>query len=243
MKAVCITLGLVLMTFVSLYAQKKPGAKSTGKPVARTAETKPVLKNIIDSASYGIGLSEAKFLQQQGIKKINAAMVAKAIDDVMNNRATSLDESQSNHALITYMNKIQAKKSKGAIEEGEKFLQENKKRPEVKSTASGLQYEVIKKGSGTMPQLQDSVVCNYSGKLINGTVFDDSYSRGEPITFRLDQVIKGWTEALQLMPIGSKYKLYIPYELAYGIRDNGPIPGGSMLIFEVELLDIKGKQK
>jgi FKBP-type peptidyl-prolyl cis-trans isomerase FklB len=196
---------------------------------------------MIDSASYGIGVSEAKFLQQQGITQINPAMVAKAIDDVMQQRKTLLDDYQCNTAVMTYINKVQEQKVKPSIEAGEKFLQENKKRSGVITTASGLEYEVLKQGTGPKPAAEDSVVCHYKGSLLDGTVFDDSYSRGEPVTFQLNQVIKGWTEALQLMPVGSKYKLFIPYQLAYGTQDNGPIPGGSVLIFEVELLDVKKK--
>jgi FKBP-type peptidyl-prolyl cis-trans isomerase FklB len=142
---------------------------------------------------------------------------------------------------MTYINKVQEQKVKPSIEAGEKFLQENKKRSGVITTASGLEYEVLKQGTGPKPAAEDSVVCHYKGSLLDGTVFDDSYSRGEPVTFQLNQVIKGWTEALQLMPVGSKYKLFIPYQLAYGTQDNGPIPGGSVLIFEVELLDVKKK--
>ena len=122
---------------------------------------------------------------------------------------------------------------------GNTFLAENKKRPGVKSTASGLQYEVITEGTGVKPEATDSVTCNYRGTLINGTEFDNSYSRGQPVTFALDRVIHGWTEGLQLMTVGSRYKFYIPYTLGYGPFDNGPIPGGSALIFEVELLNVK----
>jgi len=142
---------------------------------------------------------------------------------------------------MSYINTIQREKSKGVIVAGEKFLAENKKRPEVKTTASGLQYEVIKEGNGIRPTEDDSVTCHYAGTLLNGTEFDNSYKRGEPITFNLRGVIPGWTEGLQHMTIGSKYKLYIPYQLGYGIQGSGPIPGGAVLIFDVELLDVKKK--
>ena len=122
------------------------------------------------------------------------------------------------------------------------FLEQNKTRPGVKTTASGLQYEVVKEGTGPKPGPTDSVTCNYKGTLINGTEFDNSYTRGEPITFPLNRVIPGWTEALQLMTVGSTYKFYIPYNLAYGVNDNGPIPGGSALVFQVDLLDVKKAQ-
>jgi FKBP-type peptidyl-prolyl cis-trans isomerase FklB len=222
-------------------AQQKPAAKPAAKSAAKPAASNTVLKNMIDSASYAIGVSEARFMKQQGITKINSAIVAKAIEDVMSNKNVALNDQQCNAAVMGYIGKIQQEKSKGAIEAGEKFLAENKKRPEVKTTPSGLQYEVIKEGTGIRPTAEDSVTCNYAGTLINGTEFDNSYKRGEPITFALRGVIPGWTEGLQYMTVGSKYKLYIPYNLAYGTQDNGPIPGGSTLIFDVELLDVKKK--
>jgi FKBP-type peptidyl-prolyl cis-trans isomerase FklB len=119
------------------------------------------------------------------------------------------------------------------------FLADNKKNGNIHTTPSGLQYEVLTQGTGAKPAATDTVTVNYKGTLLNGTEFDNSYTRGQPATFPLNGVIKGWTEALQLMPTGSKYKLYIPYQLAYGLNDNGPIPGGSLLVFEVELLDVK----
>ncbi|HKB44813.1 MAG TPA: FKBP-type peptidyl-prolyl cis-trans isomerase, partial [Chitinophagaceae bacterium] len=130
-----------------------------------------------------------------------------------------------------------------AIDEGNKFLVQNKLRTGVNTTSSGLQYEVITRGTGAKPEATDSVTCDYRGTLLNGTVFDDSYARGQPITFALNGVIRGWTEGLQLMNVGSKYKFYIPYTLGYGAYDYGNIPGGSMLTFEVELLDIKKTNK
>ncbi|HVZ56624.1 MAG TPA: FKBP-type peptidyl-prolyl cis-trans isomerase [Chitinophagaceae bacterium] len=234
-----LLLTLVLAATLSVSAQKKPVAKPATRKVTTTQAGSPLLRNLVDSASYGIGLSEARFLQQQGLHQLNPQMVAKAMEDVFNNRKPLLDEYQANNAVMTCISQAQQVKVRPAIEAGQKFLAENAKRPGVKTTASGLQYEVLKEGTGVRPQATDSVVCHYKGSLLDGNVFDDSYSRGEPVTFKLDQVIKGWTEALQLMPVGSKYKLYIPYQLAYGTQDNGPIPGGSTLVFEVELLDVK----
>ena len=123
-------------------------------------------------------------------------------------------------------------------------MKRNKLRPGVKTTATGLQYEVITEGTGPKPSATDSVTCHYRGVLIHETIpFDDSYSRGQPITFSLKSVIPGWTEGLQLMSVGSKYKLYVPHTLGYGLFDYGPIPGGSTLVFDVELLDIKKANK
>lgn len=222
---------------LSGLAQQKTASKPATKPVSKT-----VLKNMVDSASYAIGISEAKFMKQQGIVKINSAIVAKAIEDVMNNRPAALDDAQCNSAVMGYINKIQQEKSKDAITAGEKFLAENKKRPGVKTTPSGLQYEVIREGDGVKPTGDDTVVCHYAGSLINGTEFESSYKNGQPITYPLHGFIPGWTEGLQYMPVGSKYKFYIPYNLAYGTQGSGPsIPGGSTLIFDLELLGVKKK--
>ena len=232
---------IALVTITSVNAQKKPVAKTATKPAAKSTPTNTALKNMVDSASYAIGVSEARFMKQQGITKINSAIVAKAIEDVMNNKDVALNDQQCNAAVMGYIGKIQQEKAKGSIEAGEKFLVENKKRPEVKTTASGLQYEVLKEGSGVRPTAEDSVTCHYAGSFVNGSEFESSYKTGQPITFALNRVIPGWTEGFQLMTTGSKYKFYIPYNLAYGAQDYNGIPGGSTLIFQVELLDVKKK--
>ncbi len=208
-----------------------------GKTPVKTAP--PVLKNISDSASYAIGMSVANFYKQQGVKTINSALVTRAISDVMGGKPTLFDETTANSCMNDYMTRLQSEKSKPRMDSGAAFLAKNKLRPEVKTTASGLQYEVIKEGTGEKPGAKDSVTCHYKGSLLDGTVFDSSYDRGQPITFSLGGVIAGWTEGLQLMTPGSKYKLFVPYNLAYGAFDYGPIPGGSTLVFEVELLDVK----
>jgi len=137
---------------------------------------------------------------------------------------------------------VNANKASKEKKEGNAFLAANKKKPGIVTTASGLQYEVVTLGTGPKPTAEDTVVCHYRGTLINGQEFDNSYSRGEPISFPLNGVIRGWTEGLQLMPKGSKYKFYIPSDLGYGDRGAGQdIPGGSALIFDVELIDIKAK--
>lgn len=233
----------VFIFLVAAVSASLAQTKNTAKPAAKPAvkPTRTVLKNMVDSASYAIGISEARFMKQQGITKINSAILAKAIEDVMNNKEVVLSDQQCNSAVMGYINKIQTEKSKGTIEAGEKFLAENKKRPEVKTTPSGLQYEVIKEGTGVHPTPEDSVTCHYAGSFIDGNEFESSYKRGEPITFALRGVIPGWTEGLQHMTVGSKYKFYIPYKLAYGPQDYNSIPGGSTLVFEVELLDVKKK--
>ena len=203
----------------------------------------PVLKTLSDSASYAIGVSVANFYKQQGINKLNTTLVSKGINDILGNKKALLDDAACNNVMNTYMSKMQAEKSKPRIDSGTNFLAKNKTKPGVKTTASGLQYEVITEGTGDKPTAADSVTCHYKGTLLNGTVFDNSYDRGQPITFSLGGVIPGWTEGLQLMSVGSKYKLYVPYTLGYGAFDYGPIPGGSLLIFEVELLNVIKKQQ
>jgi FKBP-type peptidyl-prolyl cis-trans isomerase FklB len=221
-------------------AAKKPATTGKKPPVA-TAVSRPVLKNMIDSASYAMGISMASFYAQQGIKNINPNLVAQAIRDVSAGKTTPIKEAEANDVVMKLMNKVMESKSKGTIDAGEAFLAANKKRSGVKTTASGLQYEVITEGQGPKPLATDDVTVNYVGTLIDGTEFDNSYKRGEPISFNLGRVITGWTEGVQLMPAGSKYKFYIPYQLGYGVHGTGPIPGGAALIFEIELISIKGK--
>ncbi len=223
--------GLLLISVAAFSQAKKPAVK-------KTAASATVLKNLTDSASYAIGVSVANFYKQQGMASLNAAMVSKAITDMMDKKTPLMNENDCNNVIMKYMNQGQQAKAKPNVEAGEKFLADNKSKPGVKTTPSGLQYEVITEGTGPKPTLSDTVTVNYIGTLINGTEFDNSYKRGQPISFPVGGVIKGWTEALQLMPVGSKYKLYIPQELAYGTNDVGNIPAGSVLVFEVELLKL-----
>jgi len=217
---------------LAAQAQKTTPKKTT--PV-KTTQSAPALKNLNDSVSYAAGMNLANFYAEQGVNNLNAAIVARAINDVMAKKKSLLTDEEANLALMRCFKPELFKN----IEAGEKFLAQNKTKPGVKTTASGLQYEVITEGKGRKPAATDTVEVNYVGTLTNGTEFDNSYKRGSSISFPLNGVIKGWTEALQLMPEGSKYKLYIPYQLAYGMNDAGPIPGGSVLVFEVELLKVK----
>jgi FKBP-type peptidyl-prolyl cis-trans isomerase len=240
-----------LFAFLALFgsfaatAQSKPVAK---KPVSKPAAT-PAMKTRTDSISYAIGLSVATFYKHQGIEHVNSALVERAINDITNNKTPLLSSTDANDVMTRYMNEMQqkqetqaAEKAAPTIKAGEAFLAQNKTKPGVKTTTSGLQYEVITPGTGPTPTANDTVVCHYRGTLLDSTEFDNSYKRGEPLTIPVSGVIRGWTEALQLMPVGSKYKIYIPQELGYGTFDNGgPIPPGSVLVFEVELLEIKGK--
>jgi FKBP-type peptidyl-prolyl cis-trans isomerase FklB len=194
--------------------------------------------------SYAIGVSQGENLFQQ-LKsvdiEINFDFIKKGFLDAFTGES-KLTQDEIQACFTDIQMKMQAKESKGAEvekEKGRQFLAENKKREGVQETASGLQYEVIIMGNGAKPAATDQVKVHYTGKTIDGQVFDSSVQRGEPITFGLNQVIPGWTEGLQLMPVGSKYMLYIPSEIGYGDRGSGgAIKPGATLIFEVELIDI-----
>jgi FKBP-type peptidyl-prolyl cis-trans isomerase FklB len=214
---------------------------TTHKPAA--AATSVALKTQQDSLSYAIGLSLANFYKQQNITNVNTALVVRAINDVNKGGKLPMDEQQANNCIINYMNKAKADKASVAKKQGQEFLAANKNKPGVITTPSGLQYLVLKAGTGPKPALTDMVRVHYHGTLIDGRVFDSSVDRGTPIELAVNGVIPGWTEALQMMPVGSKWKLFIPSNLAYGDQQAGPmIPAGSTLVFDVELLDIV-KQK
>ena len=218
-----------------LFAQS--GVKKTPQTIPSPLPVS--LNNITDSLSYSIGIMVANFYKQQGITQINDTLVNRAIQDEMKGDKTLLNEQQCNQIVMSYLEKAKAEKAAVAKKQGLAFLAENKTRPGVVTTASGLQYIVLKEGTGPKPTVTDKVKCDYEGKLIDGTVFDSSIKQGHPIEFAVNGVIRGWTEALQLMPVGSKYRLFIPSELAYGDQQMGPdIKPGSTLIFEVELLGI-----
>ncbi|HEY8960136.1 MULTISPECIES: FKBP-type peptidyl-prolyl cis-trans isomerase [unclassified Chitinophaga] len=225
--------------FISLqgFSQAKPAPK---KPVAKTAVKAPVLKNKLDSVSYGIGVSIAENLKAQGLENINPSLMAKAVQDALKNQPLTMTKEQCDMSISNYLQQLKADKAAKNREAGLKFLAENKVKPGVVTLPDGLQYQILKEGNGPKPTAADKVKTHYHGTLIDGTVFDSSVDRGQPISFPVGGVIKGWTEALQLMPVGSKWRLFIPSELAYGDRGAGPKIGpGAALIFDVELLAIE----
>ena len=194
----------------------------------------------MDKISYAIGLSMGQNLMGSGVTKMEYADLAEGIKDVLEKNQPKISYQEAQAVLGKFFQELEEKIAGEAKAAGEKFLEENKKRAEVRVTASGLQYEVLEATLGQKPKATDKVKVHYEGTLIDGTVFDSSYQRGEPITFGLNQVIAGWTEGLQLMSIGSKYKLYIPYNLGYGAQGAGAsIPPYAALIFTVELLGIE----
>ncbi len=194
----------------------------------------------MDKVSYALGLSMGQNLMGSGVETLNYQDLAKGIEDVLTHQQPQISYQEAQQVLGKYFEELEAKVAGQAKAVGEKFLQENAKREGVKTTASGLQYEVLEPSLGQKPKATDTVRVHYEGTLIDGTVFDSSYRRGESITFPLNGVIRGWTEGLQLMSIGSKYKFFIPYQLAYGERGAGAsIPPYAALIFTVELLGIE----
>ena len=193
----------------------------------------------MDKFSYSIGLGIGQNLSSMGIANISEDDFAQAIKDVLEGNQTAISHQEAREIVNKYFEELEAKMGAAAIEQGKAFLEENKKRAGVVTLPSGLQYEIIKEGTGKKPQATDQVKCHYEGTLIDGTLFDSSVQRGEPAVFGVNQVIPGWVEALQLMPEGSKWKLYIPSDLGFGERDAGEmIPPNSKLVFEVELLEV-----
>lgn len=196
--------------------------------------------SIRDEASYGVGMSIGQSLESQNLEGINLDEFVKGIQDMFSKATPKMDPQEANQKIQAYLNEVNEQKFAQFKEEGDAFLAENGKKDGVTTLASGLQYEIIQEGNGTNPGPTSQVTVHYHGTLINGEVFDSSVSRGTPATFGVNQVIKGWTEALQLMSEGAKWKLYIPQDLAYGANPHpgGPIKPYMALIFDVELISI-----
>ena len=193
----------------------------------------------MDKFSYAIGLGIGQNLLSMGAQNINVDDFASAIKAVLNNEEPTMSHTEAPEIVNTYFAELENKMNATNIEKGASFLEENKKKDNVITLPSGLQYEVLTEGTGKKAQATDQVKCHYEGTLIDGTLFDSSIKRGEPAVFGVNQVIPGWVEALQLMPEGSKWRLYIPSDLAYGARGAGEmIPPHSALIFDVELIQV-----
>ncbi len=193
----------------------------------------------MEKTSYAIGMNIGANLLQSGAKNIDCEALARGLADVLKGNKTEIDPKEAGSLLNKYFTELEEAKSQEAIADGAAFLAANGQRSEVTTLPSGLQYEVIKMGDGQKPKVTDTVRCHYQGTLIDGTMFDSSIRRGKPADFPVNGVIAGWVEALQLMPVGSKWKLFVPYNLGYGAQGAGQsIPPYAALIFEVELLDI-----
>jgi FKBP-type peptidyl-prolyl cis-trans isomerase FklB len=244
---------LILSTIQSIAQVKKSTPAKVIKPVA-AASTAPKMVNEMDSVAYAIGVSIAKNLQNQGLSDLNMSLLTKGLQDALKKQQMACSDEQIGMILNKFGMKMQQKQAAESAKRqaedakkfesnklaGEAFLTENKKKATVVTLPSGLQYEVIKAAEGAKPAPTNTVKVHYHGTLIDGTVFDSSVNRGTPAEFGVTQVIQGWIEGLQLMPLGSKWKFFIPYNLAYGERAAGAeIKPYSALVFEVELLEIK----
>ena len=201
----------------------------------------------MDKLSYALGLGIGRQLSQMGANDLNAADFAQAVKDMIDGKEPQVPAAEAQQIVEDFFQKQEerqraeaAEKYKGAKSEGEKYLSENAKKEGVTTLPSRLQYQVLKEGNGKSPKATDKVVCHYEGMLVDGTMFDSSIQRGEPATFPLNGVIAGWTEGLQLMKEGAKYRFFIPYQLGYGERGAGAsIPPFAALVFDVELIEVK----
>ncbi len=245
-----LSLAIGLLSSAIVIAQTKTPAKTTAaKPAAKTSaavkSAAPQFRNSKDSAGYALGIRIAQSLQAQGLESVNIAYLQKAMSDVLQGKKLVFEEQVINPCIESYLDKVQAEKSAVAKKEAKTFHDAIAKKAGVITLPSGLQYEVVKAGTDTAkPKPTDKVKVHYHGTLVDGTVFDSSVDRGEPISLSVNGVIAGWQEALPLMTVGSKWKLYIPGNLAYG---DYPPPGskigpGASLIFEVELIAIEAQQ-
>jgi FKBP-type peptidyl-prolyl cis-trans isomerase len=245
--AIFSTLGLA-QTKTSVAPAKKSVApaktnatptKTTVAPAKTTVAPAPLLKNQIDSVSYSFGASIATDLKNRGVNNLNNSIIIKAMNDVFASQEVILSPEKCQETIYAFLGGLEKKKFEGNISAGAIFLAENKKKPAITELPSGLQFEVITPAEGPKPSESDDVTVHYRGTLTNGAQFDSSIDRGQPASFTLNQVIPGWTEGLQQMSVGSKYRFFIPYNLGYGERGAGKdIPPYSTLIFEVELLKI-----
>lgn len=243
MRQVTMAAAVLLLT-TTAYSQSKPSAKPPVKPKTPAPAVKPVLQNGLDSLSYAIGLNIGSNMKSQGIDKINFTALNKGMTDAMKGNKPLMDESAANMTIQEKLQQFMMKKVNAEKEAGRKFLEENKKQPGVVVLPNGIQYKIITQGTGIKPVVEDTIKVHYKGTTIDGNIFDDSYSRGEPIEFPLGSLIEGWKQALVLMPVGSKWQIFLPSDYGYGDRGaGGNIPGGATLIFELELLDVKPVKK
>jgi FKBP-type peptidyl-prolyl cis-trans isomerase FklB len=256
------TLSVAILMLGTITAQQTPAATpkpataakpaTTAKPHTATAAktTQPLtLKTQKDKLSYAIGMNIGQSMKKDSLD-IDPAIVQRGLKDAMSGAKPLMTDEEAKTVMTEFRTAMTKKKEAEAQQVGEankqagqQFLAANKDKPGVVTLPSGLQYKILKDGTGPKPTATDTVVCNYRGTLINGTEFDSSYKGGQPATFPVNQVIKGWTEVLQLMPVGSKWQVFVPSDLAYGSHSPAPEIGpNSMLIFEIDLLSIQEKK-
>ncbi|WP_128546080.1 FKBP-type peptidyl-prolyl cis-trans isomerase [Larkinella soli] len=233
-------LSAVFATGQVVAQTKKPAAKPQSKaPATASAASTVPLTNSVDSVSYSIGVNVGLGLKQQNLSNANISALMKGLQAAMKDQQTQISPEEANQIIGAFFQRERTVKAESNRKVGEQFLTENRKKPGIVTTASGLQYEVVKAGTGPKPAAGDTVKAHYTGRLIDGTVFDSSVERGQPLEIPVNQVIQGWSEALQLMTVGSKWKLFIPAALAYGERGAGPQIGpNSTLVFDIELIEI-----
>jgi FKBP-type peptidyl-prolyl cis-trans isomerase len=238
------SISALLLLAAGSAAFTQQAAQQPAQPPAQGAPGKP--ESVEDRASYAIGLNIGRNMKAQEVP-VNVELLIKGLRDALTGASPALNDEEMQAAVTSLQQSVMAKQQEKMKAEGDKnqkaaedFLAKNKAKEGVKTTASGLQYEVLKEGTGATPKPTDKVTVHYTGTLLDGTKFDSSMDRGEPVTFGVNQVIAGWTEALQLMKVGGKYKLYVPPALGYGPQGagNGEIGPNSLLVFEVELLGV-----
>jgi FKBP-type peptidyl-prolyl cis-trans isomerase len=257
-RTIFLSAALMLGLTASAQTTKQPtksAPKATAAPQKKSAKpavngTKPAtpaftLNSAMDSLSYAIGLNVGGNLKAQGVDNFSYQAMNQGMRDAITEGQKPLMDEQT--ASMTIQQKLQeyaSKKNNAQKEIGKKFLAENKSKPGITELPNGIQYKIINQGTGIKPTLEDTIKVHYKGTTIDGNVFDDSYSRGEPIEFKLNNLIEGWKQALVLMPVGSKWQIFLPSDYGYGDRGAGAnIPGGATLIFELELLDVKPEKK
>jgi len=237
---------VVMALLIVAVAQNAPAPAPQNAPAQNAPSS--VFKTPLEKHSYALGLDIGRQMKKEGLE-IDPAVLTQGLKDAMSGNQALMTDEELRATIVELQNEVRARQAeirKQMMEKnkaaGEAFLAENKKKEGVVTLPSGLQYKILKPGEGQKPAADDTVVCQYRGTLIDGKEFDSSYKRNQPATFPVDRVIKGWSEALQLMPVGSKWQLFIPADLAYGERGAGPdIPPNSTLIFEVELVSIQAK--
>ena len=232
---------VAILSFVFLSACNNGNSQSPKAEKSNNNGVNLELTNAFDSVSYAWGVNLGTYLKSQGYKSINFDIMNAALTDMLNGKELKFKDEVARKLIQSYGDVLMASKGEKNRKESAAFLEANKKKEGVVTLPDGMQYIILKKGDGPIPKSTDKVSVHYHGTLIDGTVFDSSVERGQPAEFGVTQVIKGWTEALQMMPVGSKWKLFIPADLAYGDhpRPGGAIEPGMALIFEVELLAIK----
>lgn len=232
----------LLIPFCAYTATAQTKRKEPLKKTSKSAAATVAPKTTLDSASYTFGVSMASGMKKTGLNSLNYTLLVKGLKDAFAGESRVITAEGGQKAVNNLFKTVSQQKFAPAIAEGKAFLEKNKLVAGVKTTASGLQYMVLTAGEGIKPAATDTVLVNYKGTLLNGKQFDSSYDRNEPLSLSLDRVIPGWTEGMQLMSKGSKYRFFVPYQLAYGESGAGQdIPPFSTLIFEIELLKVNGK--